>query len=59
MKDDDAIKSVRNVRQLISLSQDHNPKKLVEYYKKLQSRHKDRLISERSASSLQKDKDAA
>ena len=59
MKDDDAIKSVRDVRHLISESLNHNPKHLVEYYKKLQSRHKNRLISERTVSSRMKGEDAA
>lgn len=49
MTNDDSLKAVRDSRQKISKSLDHNPKKLVEYYKNLQSRHVERLVSERSS----------
>jgi hypothetical protein len=45
MKDDPTIKSVRDARHLISESVDHDPRKLVEHYRQLQKRHKDRLVS--------------
>lgn len=45
MKDDPAIRAVREVRHRISQSAQHDPHKLVEYYRKLQERHKERLVS--------------
>ena len=44
MKDDPAIAAIREVRHRISAEVDHDPKKLVEYYQKLQERHRDRLV---------------
>ena len=45
MKDDPAIKAIRDARRSISESVQHDPRKLVEYYKKLQERHRDKLVS--------------
>lgn len=46
MKDDPTISAVRDARHRISQSVDHDPRKLVEYYKRLQERHRNRLVSE-------------
>lgn len=44
MKDDPAIAAIREVRHRISAEVGHDPKKLVEYYQKLQQSHSDRLV---------------
>jgi len=44
MQDDPAIASLREVRYRISKQFNHDPKKLVEYYMRLQEQHKDRLL---------------
>jgi hypothetical protein len=44
MQDDPAIARVREVRHRISKQFDHDPKKSVEYYIRLQKRHKDRSL---------------
>ncbi len=44
MQDDPAVERVREVRHQISQQFDHDPKKLVEYYMRLQERHKERLL---------------
>ena len=44
MEDDPTITAVREARHLISASVGHDPRKLVEYYRKLQQRHRDRLV---------------
>ena len=44
MKDDPTILRIRKARHQISKRFNHNPKKLIEYYIKLQKRHQDRLI---------------
>ena len=49
MKDDPAIAALRKVRHRISESVGHDAKKLVDYYRKLQERHKDRLASDSTA----------
>jgi len=46
MKDDPIITALREVRHRISESVGHDPKKLIEYYKQLQRRHRNRLVSE-------------
>ena len=45
MHEDPAIARVREARHSISKKRDHDPRKLVEYYMKLQERHKDRLLN--------------
>jgi len=45
MKDDPAIQAVRDVRHRISAAVGHDPRKLVEYYRKLQERHPERIVS--------------
>ena len=44
MQDDPAIRRIREVRHRISKQFDHDPKKLVEHYMRLQEPHKDRLL---------------
>lgn len=44
MQDDPAVERVREVRHQISQQCDHDPKKLVAYYMRLQERHKERLL---------------
>lgn len=44
MQDDPAVERVREVRHRISQQCEHDPKKLVEYYMRLQERHKERLL---------------
>jgi hypothetical protein len=44
MQDDPAVERVREVRHRISQHCEHDPKKLVEYYIRLQERHKERLL---------------
>ncbi len=44
MQDDPAIERVREVRHRISQQCEHDPKQLVEYYMRLQERHRERLL---------------
>jgi predicted nucleic acid-binding protein len=45
MQDDPVIARIREVRHRISKRFDHDPKKLVEYYMRLQAQHKDYLLN--------------
>jgi hypothetical protein len=45
MKDDPTIKAVRDARHRISAEFGHDPRKLVEHYRQLQKRHRDRFVS--------------
>ena len=45
MKKDPIIQAIRDVRHQISESVDHDPRKLLEYYRIRQKRYGDRLIS--------------
>jgi hypothetical protein len=45
MKDDPTIAAVREARHKISESVGHDPRRLVEHYRQLQERHRDRLVS--------------
>lgn len=47
MKDDPVIARIREVRHRISAACGHDPKRLVEYYMKLQREHPERLLKER------------
>jgi hypothetical protein len=47
MKADPTIDAIREIRHQISASVDHDAKKLVEHYRKLQQRHPDRILSRR------------
>jgi len=44
MQEDKAIDEIREVRRRISEEFDHDPRRLVAYYKELQRRHKDRIL---------------
>jgi hypothetical protein len=44
MQEDQAIAEIREVRCRISEECDHDPRKLITYYKELQVRHKERLL---------------
>jgi hypothetical protein len=44
MESDTPLQRVRKARMAISAECDHDPKKLVEYYVKLQERHSERLV---------------
>jgi hypothetical protein len=44
MQDDPAITRIHEVRHRISKQFDHDPKKLVEYYMRLQARYRDHLL---------------
>ena len=46
MKDDPTITAVRNARHRISEAVQHDPRKLIQYYKQLQERHRARLVPE-------------
>jgi hypothetical protein len=46
MKDDPTIQAVRDARRRISERAGHDPRKLVEHYRQLQDRHRDRLVSQ-------------
>lgn len=50
MKYDPIIQAVRDVRHQMSESVDHDPQKLLEYYRKRQERYGDRLICNQSDS---------
>jgi len=45
MKPDPPIDAIREVRHQISASVDHDPKRLVDYYRKLQKQHQGRIVS--------------
>ena len=59
MKPDPTLDAIREVRHQISLSINHDARKLVEYYRKLQERHPDKVISLGSVVSTSKDKNVA
>jgi hypothetical protein len=42
-KDDPTIKAIRDARHRISGMVGHDPRKLVEHYRRLQERHRERL----------------
>ena len=43
-KPDPTIDEVRQARHVISASFNHDPRKLVEYYRELQKRHQERVL---------------
>lgn len=59
MKDDPTIQAVRDARHRISETVDHDPRKLVEYYRQLQERHHERLIAKPKQSSTTEAENAA
>lgn len=44
MKDVSILQHIREVRHRISQECGHDPKRLIEYYMRLQERHKERLL---------------
>lgn len=44
MSEDQVIDRIREVRRQISEECGHDPHRLVEYYKKLQQQHQDRML---------------
>jgi hypothetical protein len=48
MKDDPVIAEIRRVRHELSARFGHDPKRLVEYFQKLEKQHPERVISFRS-----------
>ncbi len=59
MKPDPIIDEIREVRHEISASVDHDPRKLVEHYRQLQEKHRDRLVSRNREGTEPKDVNAA
>jgi hypothetical protein len=59
MKDDPAIQAVRDARHQISAAVNHDPQKLVEYYRERQERHQSRLVSRQKGELKPRDEDAA
>ena len=55
MKNDPIIQAVRDVRHQISESVDHDPQKLLEYYRKRQECYGDRLVFHQSDSPAQQE----
>jgi hypothetical protein len=58
-KDDPTIKAVRDARHRISASVGHDPRKLVEHYRQLQKRHRERLVSQPTQHAGSEDETAA
>ena len=56
MKDDPTIVAIREARHKISASIDHDPSRLVEHYRALQKRHRERLVFHDSGTSKYQDK---
>ena len=44
MSEDQVISRIREVRRQISEECAHDPRKIVDYYKKLQQKHKERIL---------------
>lgn len=59
MKRDPAIDAIRDVRHRISAAVGLDPRKLVEHYRQLQERHRDRIVSRNVEESKQEDGNAA
>ncbi len=59
MKDDPVIQAVRDARHEISESVDHDPQKLLEYYRQRQKRYGDRLVRRQAGDSTPRDENAA
>jgi hypothetical protein len=56
---DPLVDSVRDARRRISEMFDHDPRKLGEYYRKLEGRHRDRFAKSRSTEPEKPDESAA
>ena len=59
MKNDPIIQAIRDVRHQISESMDHDPRKLLEYYRIRQKRYGNRLINRRMDNSELKETSTA
>ena len=59
MKPDPAIDAIREVRHQISASVNHDPRKLVEHYRQLQEKHRDRVVTRNPEGTKPKDVNAA
>ena len=59
MKADPVADAIREVRHRISASVDHDPRKLVEHYRKLQERHRNRVVSRNIEESEPKNENVA
>jgi len=59
MKDDPAIAAVREARRRISTAVAHDPRKLVEHYRRLQERHRERLVSRETGETERRRENAA
>ena len=59
MKDDPTIAAIRDARHRISQSVGHDPRKLVEHYRRLQERHSGRLVSQDKPPAKDEDESAA
>lgn len=59
MKDDPTIRAIRDARHRISAAVAHDPRKLVEHYRRLQERHRERLASPPSSRPESEDESAA
>ena len=44
MNKDEVIEEIRDIRHKISVEYNHNTKKLLDHYKELEKRYKDRLL---------------
>jgi hypothetical protein len=58
-KDDPTIQAVREARQLISTKVGHDPRKLVDHYRQLQERHRERLLPRPPQQSVDGEESAA
>lgn len=58
-KDDPTIRAVREARQRISATVEHDPRRLVEHYRQLQERHRERLVPQSPQPSETEDESAA
>jgi hypothetical protein len=56
---DPLVDAVRDARRRISEMVDHDPRKLGEYYRKLQERHRDRFAKPRPPEPEKSDESAA
>lgn len=59
MNPDPTIAAIRDVRHRISAAVGHDPKRLVEYYQRLQEEDRDRLIPKRGSESRRAELDQA
>lgn len=59
MMSDPTLERIRKVRHEISAQVGHDPEQLVDYYRRLQEQHRDRLISTNAADKQASDAPAA